>query len=59
MAFIYLQLIAPHTVKFGQYLLQLIARSWDRKLSCNTSVTREIIQSQYESIYIGPEFYIE
>lgn len=60
MAFIYLQLLFPHIIKFLQFTWQKLRAWWDRGLHFfDHNRTKQLIQSEYEALYIGPEFLIE
>lgn len=50
------QMFTPHVPMLFQLLSRSIQRCYDRKLSYNDRITRQAIQSDYEKMYIGPEF---
>lgn len=51
-----LEVGAPHFLPAWQRTLYGCRRSWDRGCSCDRRRSKKLIQSDYEELYIGPEF---
>lgn len=52
-------LLSPHIVPLFVVCFHKAKGFWDRRFTCDTTQTRQTIQSEYENIYIGPEFLLE
>lgn len=53
------QIAVPHVVPFLQLVVQHVRRCWDRRCTCDPRKTKKRIQSDYEALYIGPEFTLD
>lgn len=56
---IFLHILLPHIGLMMQAMSLFMRRCYDRKLTCRRRITRQIIQSDYEDLYTGPEFLIQ
>lgn len=54
-----LNIISPHIGAFAKIFLRSIVKCCDRSCTTDKRRTKKLLQSDYESLYIGPEFLIE
>ena len=52
----FFQLLTPHIIPMCLIAFALVRRFWDRKMSMDMNITRKELQSNFEKLYIGPEF---
>lgn len=52
-------IVTPHFANFLLHFVRFVRRCYDRKCTCNKRKTRKIFQTDYESLYLGPEYLIE
>ena len=50
------QIITPHLGVVVAYLGKGVVRCYDRNCTWNERKTKQVIQSDYEDLYTGPEF---
>lgn len=53
------EISAPHVIPMCQLVYYGTRRLWDRSCSCDKKKSRKVLQSDYEELYIGPEFDID
>jgi len=55
-----LEILAPHLIPFLQLIYLGCTRHYDRGCnSCNKRKSKKLLQSEYEELYIGPEFSLD
>tara|TARA_B110000285_G_C14804771_1_gene459165 strand:+ start:256 stop:477 length:222 start_codon:yes stop_codon:yes gene_type:complete len=54
-----LEISAPHLIPLLQLMYLGIARLYDRSCSCDKRKSKKLLQSEYEELYIGPEFSLD
>jgi len=50
------QIVTPHLGVVLTFLWKGVVRCFDRNCTCNERKTKQVIQSDYEDLYTGPEF---
>ena len=45
-------------INLGFMAISGTKRCWDRKLTCDSTKTRQVLQKKYEQLYMGPDFTI-
>ncbi len=51
--------VAPHIATVAQVCYTALKRCYDRRCTCDNKKTRKVIQSDYENVYMGPEFTLD
>lgn len=54
-----LGIFSPHLANGVYWLKDAIIRFWDRRWTCDRKRTKQIFQSDYEQMYMGPELLFE
>ena len=54
-----LEIGAPHAIPFLQLAYFGIRRCLDRGCTCDQKKSKKLLQSEYEELYIGPEFLLD
>uniref|UniRef100_A0A7S1CHA1 CSC1/OSCA1-like cytosolic domain-containing protein n=1 Tax=Bicosoecida sp. CB-2014 TaxID=1486930 RepID=A0A7S1CHA1_9STRA len=50
--------LSPHFFPLGSALVLEVRRCWDRRCTCDRSLSRQVTQSHLEHLYLGPEFHL-
>jgi len=50
---------APHILPLFYFIYYKMRQCWDRSCTLDKSKTKKKIQSNYEKLYIGPEFMLD
>ena len=56
---LFLNVFTPHITNFMFNFIRMCKRCCDRGCHCDKSHTKQILQEDYEGIYIGPDFLLE
>ena len=59
MIFMMFSIVTPHFANLFLHFIRFTRRCLDRGWTCNKKRTRKIFQTDYESLYLGPEYLIE
>lgn len=55
----FINVFSVPAIKFVEVIFNLFARCFDRGCGCNARKTKKKTQADYQSLYSGPEFYID
>jgi len=55
----FINVFSVPAIKFVEVIFNLFARCFDRGCGCNSRKTKRKTQAAYESLYSGPEFYVD
>ena len=51
--------VSPHIATIAQVCITGLKRCYDRRCTCDNKRTRKVIQTDYENVYMGPEFTLD
>lgn len=54
-----LNIVSPHIGAFVKIFMRAVTKCCDRSCTTDKRRTKKLLQSEYDSLYIGPEFLIE